>query len=834
MAYKAYIDNHILFFDSSVQDESFLLTAATLNLQFGGSGDFTFVIPKSNQYYDDFYRLTTYVDVYRDDQLLFAGRVYSIKENFDLQREIKCEGILSVLADSIFRPTLYDGSLRGLVDLILASHNSQVEDDKIIIPGIITVPNSDCYRDYKNYETSINRLADLVETFGGYLYVTKEYNSHMTSVVDIGIVDEAIVDVGTNGSVLTLNWVPDAPSVCDQTIDLTENLLDIKQTVDASEVFTVLIPLGSDDDTEDGNRITIESVNSGKDYLTASQAYLNMYGYITQTQVWDDVHVPSILKTKGQEYLSAALTPKTTINLSAVDLANAGYDIESFSIGQKIIVNSEPHGIENMQFTCHKQRLNLLNPSQNTLSLGEAVQGYVQVNSKNSASVVLEQAAQKYAPKAAVQLAINQATALITGNTGGYVVLHDSDEDGYPDEILVMDKPDIDTAEKVWRWNKSGLGYSSTGYDGTFGLAMTINGEIVADYVSTGVMTADVIKAGILTGQTGDSYWNFATGEVYIDGTIKANLGEIGGWSIDTNSLYSLVNSDEYRVSLHSPSFSNSYVFSVRKYETEPNPHTTYPFYIQANGYLHAESAYIGGTINTSNLYASGRIHIDSDGQEQDSITLNYSNATTFLNSDRLTFTGGTYESSGRYHAQYSTNGVIFSRKTSESGTSESLGSYTTDGFTIASASSPNNHAIIGWATRDGGLLDVYPSSGNRTIELRGSNGQITCVSLTQTSDQQAKKNIKPLDLEKSAEFIYALTPAEFEYKNFDSGSHHGFVAQPVEEIVDKHYNGRNWELVSTPEEGYKSLSYTELIADMIATIQHQNERIKALEKEKA
>ena len=824
MAYKAYIDNHILFFDSSVQDESFLLTAATLNLQFGGSGDFTFIIPKSNQYYDDFYRLTTYVDVYRDDQLLFAGRVYSIKENFDLQREIKCEGILSVLADSIFRPTLYDGSLRGLVDLILASHNSQVEDDKIIVPGIITVPNSDCYRDYKNYETSINRLADLVETFGGYLYVTKEYNSHMTSVVDIGIVDEAIVDVGANGSVLTLNWVPDAPSVCDQTIDLTENLLDIKQTVDASEVFTVLIPLGSDDDTEDGNRITIESVNSGKDYLTAGQAYLDMYGYITQTQVWDDVHVPSILKTKGQEYLSAALTPKTTINLSAVDLANAGYDIESFSIGQKIIVNSEPHGIENVQFTCHKQRLNLLNPAQNTLSLGEAVQGYVQVNSKNSASVVLEQAAQKYAPKAAVQLAINQATALITGNTGGYVVMHDSDEDGYPDEILVMDKPDIDTAEKVWRWNKSGLGYSSTGYDGTFGLAMTINGEIVADYITTGVMTADVIKAGILTGQTGDSYWDFETGEVYIDGTIKANLGEIGGWSIDANSLYSLVNSDEYKVSLKSPSYSSAYVFSVAKYETEPNPHTTYPFYIRADGYLHAESAYIGGTINTSNLYASGRIHIDSDGQEQDYIQLNYHNTTAFLNSDRIQFGSGADE---RYAVQYDTNGIQFSHRATSSSSWQSIGSYLRTGFSFST--------LIGWDTSTGGKLYVYPNStSNPSIQLEGSNGKITCVSLTQTSDQQAKKNIKPLDLEKSAEFIYALTPAEFEYKDFDSGSHHGFVAQPTEKLVNKYYKGRNWDLVSTPEEGYKSLSYTELIADMIATIQSQNERIKALEQKGA
>lgn len=90
--------------------------------------------------------------------------------------------------------------------------------------------------------------------------------------------------------------------------------------------------------------------------------------------------------------------------------------------------------------------------------------------------------------KTGLETAISTATSLITGNSGGYVVIHDSNNDGKPDEILIMDTDDISTATKVWRWNQLGLGYSSTGYSGTYGLAMTANGEIVADYINTGVI----------------------------------------------------------------------------------------------------------------------------------------------------------------------------------------------------------------------------------------------------------------------------------------------------------------------------------------------------------
>ena len=109
--------------------------------------------------------------------------------------------------------------------------------------------------------------------------------------------------------------------------------------------------------------------------------------------------------------------------------------------------------------------------------------------------------------------AISRATEAITGNLGGYVVIHDANNDGEPDEILIMDTPDISTAVKVWRWNASGLAYSDQGYDpAEFTLAITANGEIVADFITTGTLTANLIKAGVLSDVNGNSTIDMTTG----------------------------------------------------------------------------------------------------------------------------------------------------------------------------------------------------------------------------------------------------------------------------------------------------------------------------------
>ncbi|HEY5524895.1 MAG TPA: phage tail spike protein [Clostridium sp.] len=102
----------------------------------------------------------------------------------------------------------------------------------------------------------------------------------------------------------------------------------------------------------------------------------------------------------------------------------------------------------------------------------------------------------------AYQLAIENATKLITGSKGGNVVIRQNDA-GKPYEILIMDTTDIMTAQNVWRWNSGGFGHSATGYNGPFDTAITQDGHIVGTFITALVINGGQIKTGYITSEDG-------------------------------------------------------------------------------------------------------------------------------------------------------------------------------------------------------------------------------------------------------------------------------------------------------------------------------------------
>ena len=141
------------------------------------------------------------------------------------------------------------------------------------------------------------------------------------------------------------------------------------------------------------------------------------------------------------------------------------------------------------------------------------------------------------AASVALQNAIIEATNKITGNSGGYVVLSPANN---PQEILIMNTPDKETATRVWRWNSSGLGYSKSGYNGEYGLAMTMDGAIVADFITAGTLNAINITGCTITGGSlniNDRFTVDAEGNVRTEGEIIATSGIIGGCEIKDGKL---------------------------------------------------------------------------------------------------------------------------------------------------------------------------------------------------------------------------------------------------------------------------------------------------------
>ena len=146
---------------------------------------------------------------------------------------------------------------------------------------------------------------------------------------------------------------------------------------------------------------------------------------------------------------------------------------------------------------------------------------------------------------AAYQEAISNATAAITGNSGGYIRLNPSEN---PQELLIMNTADASTATKIWRWNLSGLGYSSTGYNGPYKTAITQDGHIVADFIDTGTLTANIIKAGIMQSTNGEFSFNLESGHIEASdinitgGDINLDGGQLSiknsGFKTDLSSGY--------------------------------------------------------------------------------------------------------------------------------------------------------------------------------------------------------------------------------------------------------------------------------------------------------
>ena len=159
---------------------------------------------------------------------------------------------------------------------------------------------------------------------------------------------------------------------------------------------------------------------------------------------------------------------------------------------------------------------------------------------------------------------IIKATEAITGSDGGYVVFNTDEKTGHITEILVMDNEDKALARNVWRWNYEGFGHSDQGYNGPFTTAITADGKIVADFITTGKLNADVIfvgnekmgdyidiKDGVIKFGDDSNPMSLKLGNVEVDGTKSYQLAFFSGKdriAYFTNNSFEIENLDNGKV----------------------------------------------------------------------------------------------------------------------------------------------------------------------------------------------------------------------------------------------------------------------------------------------
>lgn len=301
------------------------------------------------------------------------------------------------------------------------------------------------------------------------------------------------------------------------TISYGKNLTELQHESDLSETITGVLPYWSGMSNSGTSSQTIKLV--GDVVLDETHDPLYPYHRVVPydfSNWFGEGVVPSLsdLQTAGQQYLANYHTglPKEQMDASFIPLwlteeFKQKASVERVSIGDTIRIVASKINVD-ARARIVEATWNVLKERYDDLVTGKARNGLSE--QFNAVTEKVEETTN--AIKTDLQTAIDKATDMITGNNGGYIKFM-YDADGKPYEMLVMDNEDMEQAENVWRFNQSGFGHSSTGYNGPYTTAITQDGKIVADFITAGTLNANVIKAGILSDGLGINYWNMQTGE---------------------------------------------------------------------------------------------------------------------------------------------------------------------------------------------------------------------------------------------------------------------------------------------------------------------------------
>lgn len=346
------------------------------------------------------------------------------------------------------------------------------------------------------------------------------------------------------------------------TLRYGKNITDLKNVIDMSNVYTGIVPYWTDGEntvvlpekvilsehTGDYPFYIIKPVDFSSDYEeqpTETQLRDRAQRYITNNEGWkirNNITVSFVALWDTEEYKEIA--PLERVNLC--DTVHVKYGPLGVDFSTKVV----------------KTDYNVLLERYNSITLGNT---YYSLNDYFDGEIAQSEEEQS----THMQKAIARATKLIQGGLGGHVVFN-VNADGEPQEILIMDTDDIQTAVNVIRMNLNGIGFSTNGYNGPFTTAWTIDGHFVANFIDTGVLNANIIKAGVLQDEGGNTSFNLATGalrstNLTIDSTyfklandgkitsitadgrkLEMNMGKITGYKVDGTQSAALEIGDGY------------------------------------------------------------------------------------------------------------------------------------------------------------------------------------------------------------------------------------------------------------------------------------------------
>lgn len=297
--------------------------------------------------------------------------------------------------------------------------------------------------------------------------------------------------------------------------------------------------------------VTVEAVNKNSLYVINS-ALLTKYGWIEKQIQWDDVTDPQILLDRAKDYLKDGQFEEMELEVSALDLKVLGVNVGSLNVLDLIQVTSPPHGL-NKLFPITGLEIPLNDPTGMTFSLGlKRTQNLTEVNNDLNEHL-LAKISKVPDPSKILESAKENAAALLANATGGHISITKNEDGNSTAEFLVSNTLDPTMATSIWIWNQNGLGHSDhypiqSGEN--INLALTADGSIVADRITTGTLRSIEITGCKITVTDDSAYFLMMDSGKFYGGY----GGNTHSW-IDATCLYE-DNGNLYRgFTVYSPAF---------------------------------------------------------------------------------------------------------------------------------------------------------------------------------------------------------------------------------------------------------------------------------------
>lgn len=456
---------------------------------------FSFAIPVSNPVFDR--KINDRTDIIKvvntlTNETEFEGTVLthseSMERNGRLLKKVTAEGFLGRLCDSVQMYKTYKNTRPvDFLSELLAVHNAQCPEKQIRL-GAVDINENDYSADKTTaYRSTLEEIkVNLIDRIGGEIQIRHEND---------GLYLDYLERTGTEKTT---------------PVRLADNLVSLNADTDSTNIITRLIPLGCQlDEGVSAQRLTIESVNNGMAYID-DEAAIEKYGVIVGTAEFDDITLPENLIRKGREFQKNNNRIRRSYEAQALDLSVIYKSRGSIRCGNIHPFINEIFGLDE-KLRIMKRTVDIYKPYAPVFQIGDKTESITDITARQAKMLEYALPEQKTSILSAAKAT---ASALIKSGFKGYVTANDN-------EICIMDTDNKETAQKVWRWTMGGFGYSKNGYNGDYETAITMDGAIVADFITAGVLRGlEIIN--------GDG-----TFHVLPDGTVVAEAVMIKGGSIN-------------------------------------------------------------------------------------------------------------------------------------------------------------------------------------------------------------------------------------------------------------------------------------------------------------